>query len=63
MTICIAAICDGGKHIVVAADRMFTAPPPISVELRRDESKIEALAPACVALSAGSSAYAFEISS
>jgi hypothetical protein len=61
MTICIAAICDGGKHIVVATDRMFTAPPPINVEFETDEIKIENLAPACVALTAGSSAYAFEV--
>jgi len=32
VTICIAAVCDGGQSIVVAADRMFTAGPPVNLE-------------------------------
>jgi len=61
MTVCIAAVCNGGKSVVVAADRMFTAPAPTSMEFETSEKKIESLATGCVALSAGNSAYASEI--
>jgi hypothetical protein len=61
MTVCIAAVCDGGKSVVVAADRMFTAPAPTSMEFETSEKKIESLGKGCVALSAGNSAYATEI--
>jgi hypothetical protein len=60
MTVCIAAICDSGKAIVVAADRMFTN-PGLMVEFETDEQKIEALSEKCVALSAGNSVFATEI--
>ena len=61
MTVCIAAICDEGRRIVVAADRMFTSPPPVNVEFETSEKKIEQLSPSCVALSAGNTAYAYEV--
>lgn len=61
MTICIAAICESGQKIVIAADRMFTAPPPISLEFETDERKIEQLSPTCIALISGNSAFATEI--
>src|SRR5262249_34657327 len=61
MTVCIAAVCDGGKSVVVAADRMFTAPAPMSMEFETSERKIESLGTGCVALSSGNSAYASEI--
>jgi hypothetical protein len=61
MTVCIAAISDGGKKIVVAADRMFTAPPPVNLEFETAEKKIEALSPSCVALLSGNSAFGTEI--
>jgi hypothetical protein len=61
MTVCIAAVCDGGRHIVVAADRMFTVSAPVNLEFETAEQKIEDLSPSCVALSAGNSAYAKEI--
>jgi hypothetical protein len=61
MTICIAAVCHGGKSIVVAADRMFTAPAPTSMEFETSEKKIEPLATGCVAMSSGNSAYGTEI--
>ena len=61
MTVCIAAICEGGKSIVVAADRMFTVGAPVNVEFETSERKIERLLNSCVALSAGNSAYAYEI--
>lgn len=60
MTVCIAAICDSGKAIVVCADRMFTN-PGLSVEFETDEQKIEVLAERCVALPAGNSVFASEI--
>jgi hypothetical protein len=61
MTVCIAAVCDGGKKIVVAADRMFTAGAPINLEFETSEKKIETLSPSCAALFAGNSAFATEI--
>lgn len=61
LTICIAAICDNGRRIVVAADRMYTAPAPVSLEFETDEGKIERLGKSCVALSSGNSAFATEI--
>lgn len=61
MTVCIAAACEGGAKIVVAADRMFTVPAPVNLEFETQEKKIEALAPSCVALTAGNSAVAKEI--
>src|SRR5262249_1360358 len=60
MTVCIAAICDSGKAIVVAADRMFTN-PGLSLEFETAEQKIEQLATRCVALAAGNSVHATEI--
>jgi 20S proteasome alpha/beta subunit len=60
MTICIAAICEAGKSIVVVADRMYTN-PFLSVEFETDERKIEELPPKCVALAAGNSPVATEI--
>jgi hypothetical protein len=61
MTVCIAAVCEGGRKIVVSADRMFTAGAPVNVEFETSEKKIETLAPACVALCAGNSSFASEI--
>jgi hypothetical protein len=61
VTVCIAAVCGGGKAIVVAADRMFTAGPPVNLEFETAEKKIEALSPSCVALLAGNSALGTEI--
>ncbi len=61
MTICIAAVCEDGKKIVVAADRMFTAPSPLNLEFETEEQKIESLAPSCVVLMSGNSAYGTEV--
>lgn len=61
MTICIAAICDEGKSIVVAADRMFTAGPPLNLEFEPPISKIEKLGDACVAMAAGHGLFAAEL--
>jgi hypothetical protein len=60
MTVCIAAICNSGKAIAVAADRMFTN-PGLSVEFETAEQKIEQLANCCVALAAGNSVHATEV--
>src|SRR5438270_4159365 len=60
MTVCIAAICDGGNAIVVAADRMFTN-PGLSVEFETAEQKIEPLGSQCVALASGNSVFATEV--
>jgi hypothetical protein len=61
MTVCVAAIAESGQSIVVAADRMFTAPAPISVEFETEEQKIEVLSPLCVSLLSGNSAPGTEI--
>jgi hypothetical protein len=61
VTVCIAAVCDGGKAIVVGADRMFTAGPPVNLEFETAEKKIEALSLSCVALLSGNSALGTEI--
>jgi hypothetical protein len=61
MTVCIAAICEDGKRIVVAADRMFTAGAPVNLEFETEEQKIESLAPSCVAMMSGNSGYGTEV--
>lgn len=53
MTVCLAVLCDGGKSIIAASDRMITtAYPP--VEFEHNVGKIELLSNNCVALTAGS---------
>jgi hypothetical protein len=61
MTICIAAVCESGKKIVVATDRMLTFPAPLNVEFETGEQKIEELASNCIALPSGNTAFATEI--
>lgn len=51
MTICIAALCEKGKTLVVASDRMVSGG---DVEFEQDTQKIDQLAGHCVALTAGS---------
>jgi hypothetical protein len=60
MTVCIAAACNEGKAMVVAADRMFTN-PGLSVEFETEEKKIEPLGRKCVAMASGNSVHATEI--
>lgn len=43
MTVCIAAICDGGQKVVVGADRMFTFQAPQNLEFQTPEKKIEGI--------------------
>ncbi len=61
MTVCIAAICDHGQKVVVAADRMFTFQAPQNLQFQTPEKKIESLGASCVVLSSGNSAYSMEI--
>jgi 20S proteasome alpha/beta subunit len=61
VTVCIAAICDGGQKVVVAADRMFTFQAPQNLEFQTPEKKIEGIGVSCVVLSSGNSAYATEV--
>ncbi|NBC32483.1 MAG: hypothetical protein GVY13_07380 [Alphaproteobacteria bacterium] len=52
MTICIAATCHDGQAIVVASDKMLTA-PFLTVEFDHQDAKIDVINDHCVALSAG----------
>jgi|SRR6267143_1710110 len=61
MTVCIAAICENGKNLVVAADRMFTMQAPLNLEFEPPISKVERLTPNCVVLEAGNSLSAQEV--
>lgn len=61
MTVCIGAICDNGRTIVVAADRMFTSPPPVNIEFESDESKIERFLDGILVLPSGNTAIVTEI--
>lgn len=60
MTVCIAAICNGGRSVVVCADRMFTN-PGLSVEFETSERKIETIGKSCVVMPAGNSVNATEV--
>lgn len=53
MTVCIAAMCEGGKAIVVASDRMITAGSPMNIEFEHDRKKIDILGDRFIAMSAG----------
>src|ERR1019366_270203 len=61
MTVCIAVSCEDGKHLVTAADRMFTVGPPLNVEFEPPLSKIETMGTTCVAMGAGNGLYVSEI--
>lgn len=47
--------------MVVAADRMFTSPPPVNIEFESDESKIETFLDSVLVLPSGSTAIVTEI--
>ena len=61
MTICIAAACEDGKHVVVCADRMFTVGPPLNVEFEPPLTKIEAMGSTCRAMGSGNGLFVAEI--
>lgn len=52
MTVCLGILCPADGSVVVAADRMVTGGRP-AVEFEHEGSKIEQLAPNCVAMAAG----------
>jgi hypothetical protein len=52
MTVCIAALCDNGHALVVASDRMLSA-PYLTLEFDHRDAKIDMIGPMCVTLSAG----------
>ena len=54
MTVCIGAICDGGKAVVVAADRMMTYGPPMNLQAEGAVRKIIQLTESAVLLFSGS---------
>lgn len=53
MTICIAAICDEGKKVVAASDRMITITMP-PIEYEHAIPKIQKISKSCIALTSGS---------
>ena len=53
MTVCIGAICDAGKAIVVAADRMMTFGAPMNLQAEGAVRKIIPLADNVVLLFSG----------
>jgi len=58
MTVAIAALCDGGKACVVAADRQITA--AVGLEFEHPASKIETLG-GCAVVSAGDALLAAQV--
>ena len=52
MTICVAASCADGSAVVVASDRMLSA-PFLTVEFDHQDAKIDQINQTCVALSSG----------
>lgn len=52
MTICLSTICDRGKTVIVASDKMLTH-EYLSIEFDHETPKIEQLGKSCVALTAG----------
>jgi 20S proteasome alpha/beta subunit len=51
MTICLGVLCDHGKKVIVASDRMLTGG---DVEFEQDAHKVDGVTDGCVVLSAGS---------
>ena len=54
MTVCVGAICEDGKAVVVSADRMMTYGPPMNLQAEGAVRKIFQLTPQCVMLFSGS---------
>ena len=61
MTVCIAALCDGGKSSVVAADREITIGLPLNINFDHGERKIEQVADAIAVLSSGNALVCAEL--
>ncbi len=60
MTVCIAASCDSGRALVVASDRMLSA-PFLTLEFDHADAKIDPIGSHCVALTAGDALSVQEI--
>ena len=60
MTVCIASICDGGNVLVIASDRMLSAPFP-DLEFGHHDRKIKSLSANCIAPGAGDALITTEI--
>ena len=60
MTICIAANCDKRTAVVVASDRMLSA-PFLTLEFDHPEAKIDQLSKTCVGLTAGDALVATDL--
>ena len=52
MTVCLAAICDGGSNLVLASDSMITN-PALLIEFEHPTKKMTELSNHCIALTAG----------
>jgi 20S proteasome alpha/beta subunit len=62
MTVCIAAIAEKGKNLVLVSDRMITANIPIAYQYETDDvTKIYELTDFSVAMIAGNALFAHEI--
>jgi 20S proteasome alpha/beta subunit len=53
MTVCIGAVCDNGRAVVVAADRMMTYGAPMSLQVETAVKKIVQITDSCVILFSG----------
>src|SRR5580658_3126479 len=53
MTVCIGAVCDNGKAIVVAADRMMTYGAPMNLQVETSVKKIVSVTESVVILFSG----------
>lgn len=60
MTICIAAICEGGAKLILVSDRMVTINPP-PIEFEHDIPKYEIVTNNCVSLFAGNALIQREV--
>ena len=60
MTICIAVICADRNAVVVASDRMISA-PFLTLEFDHPDAKIDQLSSSCVGLTAGDALVATEL--
>jgi hypothetical protein len=60
MTICLAANCAGSKAVVVASDRMLSA-PFLTLEFDHPDAKIDEVSQTCVALTSGDALAAQDV--
>jgi 20S proteasome alpha/beta subunit len=53
MTVCIGAVCEGGRAVIVAADRMMTYSAPMSLQVEMAVKKIVPVTDSCAILFSG----------